>query len=174
VVQSGDLVVNKMKAWQGSLGFSTLDGIVSPAYFVYTVSPSIHGPYLHQLLRSKRYVEVLKQLSEGVRPDQWDLDPMALKYVPVLRPSADEQTKIVTHIHEATSSILRQIVTTEREIGLLREYRTRLVADVVTGKLDVRDAARDLPTEAAELEPAVVAEVLPDEAELESTSKEGE
>jgi type I restriction enzyme S subunit len=36
----------------------------------------------------------------------------------------------------------------EREIELLREYRTRLVADVVTGKLDVRDAAAGLPNEA--------------------------
>ena len=39
---------------------------------------------------------------------------------------------------------------TEREIGLLREYRTRLIADVVTGKLDVRAAARQLPAEAGE------------------------
>jgi len=36
----------------------------------------------------------------------------------------------------------------EREIELLREYRTRLVADVVTGKLDVREAAARLPEEA--------------------------
>ena len=36
----------------------------------------------------------------------------------------------------------------EREIELLREYRTRLVADVVTGKLDVREAAAQLPVEA--------------------------
>ena len=39
---------------------------------------------------------------------------------------------------------------TEREIALVREYRTRLIADVVTGKLDVREAAKNLPDEAAE------------------------
>ena len=37
----------------------------------------------------------------------------------------------------------------EAEINLLREYRTRLIADVVTGKLDVRDAAAQLPEETA-------------------------
>ena len=46
----------------------------------------------------------------------------------------------------------------EREIELLREYRTRLVADVVTGKLDVRPAARQLTAEAAEPEAGVPAE----------------
>ncbi len=58
----------------------------------------------------------------------------------------------------------------EREIELLREYRTRLVADVVTGKLDLRPAARQLPAE-AELEPADVSEEMPDEAGLSEVEK---
>jgi len=45
------------------------------------------------------------------------------------------------------------ITTTQREISLLKEYRTRLIADVVTGKLDVRDAAANLPDEVGESEP---------------------
>jgi type I restriction enzyme S subunit len=48
-----------------------------------------------------------------------------------------------------TASFDSTITRLEREIELLREYRTRLVADVVTGKLDVREAASDLPEEAA-------------------------
>lgn len=44
---------------------------------------------------------------------------------------------------------------TEREIGLLREYRTRLIADVVTGKLDVREAAARLPEPEAEAAPEI-------------------
>ena len=44
------------------------------------------------------------------------------------------------------------IGTARREISLVREYRTRLIADVVTGKLDVREAARGLPDEAGEVE----------------------
>ena len=54
----------------------------------------------------------------------------------------------------------------EREIALLREYRTRLTADVVTGKLDVRAAAAKLPETAAEA-PAADLEIPEDETELE-------
>ena len=49
-----------------------------------------------------------------------------------------------------------------REVSLLREYRTRLIADVVTGKLDVREAAAGLPDEVEELEPLDEAEDLID------------
>lgn len=53
----------------------------------------------------------------------------------------------------------------EREISLLREYRTRLVADVVTGKLDVRTAARHLPAESLVPEAAVPEEITEPELE---------
>jgi len=61
----------------------------------------------------------------------------------------DEQNAIVGHTSEQTRPLITTISRLEREIELLREYRTRLVADVVTGKLDVREAAARLPDEAA-------------------------
>ncbi|MGE3541761.1 MAG: restriction endonuclease subunit S [Candidatus Tectimicrobiota bacterium] len=51
-------------------------------------------------------------------------------------------------LHEALSSITSAHVRAQREIDLLREYRTRLIADVVTGKLDVRDVALPMLDEA--------------------------
>ena len=63
-------------------------------------------------------------------------------------PSAGEQQKIAHHIESETCSIDTAMARLNREIELLREYRTRLVADVVTGKLDVREAAARLPDEA--------------------------
>ena len=59
-----------------------------------------------------------------------------------------EQDAIVEHFTVQTSPLRTAIHRTEREIELLREYRTRLVADVVTGKIDVREAAGRLPEEA--------------------------
>ena len=67
----------------------------------------------------------------------------------VLLPKVDEQNKIVTALSEETRPVNTAISRLEREIELLREYRTRLVADVVTGKLDVREAAAQLPDEVA-------------------------
>jgi type I restriction enzyme, S subunit len=63
-------------------------------------------------------------------------------------PSAGEQKDIADHIESEARPIDGAVARVEREIELLREYRTRLVADVVTGKLDVRQASARLPEEA--------------------------
>ncbi len=80
-----------------------------------------------------------------------------------------EQDAIVEHTTKETQPLVNAITRLEREISLLREYRTRLVADVVTGKLDVRPAARLLPAEPLALEPAPDPEELT-ELEPEETS----
>lgn len=66
----------------------------------------------------------------------------------VLLPPPDEQVRLVAGIETETRALDTTISRLEGEISLLREYRTRLVADVVTGKLDVREAAARLPDEA--------------------------
>jgi len=66
-------------------------------------------------------------------------------------PPTSEQLEILKFVGVQTKPINDAILRSEREIGLLREYRTRLVADVVTGKLDVRAAARQLPEEGGKL-----------------------
>jgi len=85
----------------------------------------------------------------------------------VLLPSVDEQDAILHSLEAELDPVTTAIHRTEREIGMLREYRTRLVADVVTGKLDVGDAAGRIPVEAEELSAPIPAEDLTDEAELE-------
>ena len=60
-------------------------------------------------------------------------------------PCADEQAAIARYLDAATASIDRAVELSRRQIALVEEYRTRLIADVVTGKLDVREAAADLP-----------------------------
>ncbi len=64
-------------------------------------------------------------------------------------PDKREQEMLVEHIDSHTHPIDTAISRLEREIELLREYRTRLVADVVTGKLDVREAAAQVTEESA-------------------------
>jgi type I restriction enzyme S subunit len=58
-----------------------------------------------------------------------------------LPPTIEEQKRIVASVNESSESILAAIERAEREIDLIREYRTRLIADVVTGKVDVRGLA---------------------------------
>ena len=69
-------------------------------------------------------------------------------------PSLSEQERaIIEYVDEATAAIDAAIERTRRQIELLQEYRTRLIADVVTGKLDVREAAAQLVEEDDEVDP---------------------
>ena len=77
-------------------------------------------------------------------------------------PPRDEQEEIIDSLKISTHTTVATIDRTYREIVLLREYRTRLIADVVTGKLDVREAAARLPDEVEELEPLDEADALID------------
>ncbi|CAN5374700.1 restriction endonuclease subunit S [soil metagenome] len=77
-------------------------------------------------------------------------------------PPLREQAAIVRHLDKATASLTRAIEHAFREIDLLREYRTRLISDLVTGKLDVRVAAAGLPAEMEELPEHEAYEELPD------------
>jgi type I restriction enzyme S subunit len=89
-------------------------------------------------------------------------------YVPV--PPLPEQTAIVEYLDAQTAKLDAAIAAARREIELLREYRERLIADVVTGKVDVREVAAQLPDEppedeAAELEPMDEAKALAEDGE---------
>ncbi len=75
-----------------------------------------------------------------------------LRAFPILLPPVAEQKAILAEIAERTAGVEAAIARSVTELSLLREYRTRLVADVVTGKLDVREAAAGLPKEAGETE----------------------
>lgn len=75
-------------------------------------------------------------------------------------PKLDEQRQIIKTLTQQIDSFAAMLSRTDREIALLREYRTRLIADVVTGKLDVREAAAKLPDETGEPESLDEAESL--------------
>ena len=68
-------------------------------------------------------------------------------------PPKQEQKQVANHIGVATTGIDAAVARARRQVELVQEYRTRLIADVVTGKLDVREAAAQLPDEADEEEP---------------------
>jgi restriction endonuclease S subunit len=69
-----------------------------------------------------------------------------------LPPKIEEQEAIVAHLDLQSAAFRTAISRLSREIDLLHEYRTRLVSDVVTGKLDVREVAAGLPEEVLEEE----------------------
>jgi type I restriction enzyme S subunit len=146
----GDVVINTMWAWMGALAVSRYEGIVSPSYGVYRRknASELTEDYANYLLRTSLYVAEYTVRSTGITSSRLRLYPEQFLRVPILIPPQKEQEDIARYIVTETQGLDRAIDTAEREIELLREYRTRLVADVVTGKLDVREAVANLPDEA--------------------------
>ncbi len=138
MVKKGQFAMNKMKAWQGSYGISDYTGIVSPAYFIFDVSFD-NLEYFHYAIRSKVYVNFFAQASDGIRVGQWDLQMDKMKEIPFIVPPADEQIAIVKHIKKTLPKYDVAIEKLTAEVETLEEYKAKLIADVVTGKIDVRD-----------------------------------
>ena len=138
MVKKGQFVMNKMKAWQGSYGVSDYTGIVSPAYFIFDINFD-NMKYFHYAIRSKVYVNFFAQASDGIRVGQWDLQMDKMKEIPFIVPPADEQIQIVEYIESTLPKYDDAICVLREEIRGLEELKTKLISDVVTGKIDVRD-----------------------------------
>lgn len=135
-VQAGDFCINKMKAWQGSYGVSKYEGIVSPAYYTCKLK-GVNKDFFSIAVRSKTYISFFAQYSKGIRVEQWDLSAIALKEIPFLLPPLSEQHAIVSYITEKTSKIDLLTSKLQKEIEHLKEYKQRLISDVVTGQIKV-------------------------------------
>ena len=165
LVLPGDIAYNKMRAWQGAVGVSDYRGIVSPAYIVQRPRPGVDSRFFHHLLRTPAFAKEAERWSYGITSDMWSLRPEHFKMIYGCLPPLQEQTTIAEYLDNATAGIDNSIDRTRREIELMREYRTRLIADVVTGKLDVRQVAANLPDEPHEPEPLGQIDRLVDEGD---------
>lgn len=139
LVNKGDLVLNKMKTWMGSLGVSEYRGIVSPAYYVLTPNFEFFSGYLHHLLRSKVYIDQYASVSKGVRPGQWDLSIDSFKSLNIILPPLEEQKEIHKALTAMLSKNTRMIDLEGSRIEKLNEYRQSLISSVVTGKFKIME-----------------------------------
>ena len=143
-VQIGDFVVNKMKAWQGSMAVSNHEGIVSPAYYVYRfISDSFEKKYLHYLLRSKCYADEFRRLSAGIRIGQWDLPKSGFETTYVAIPSKGEQQRITNAIDIQLKKVDALISNVAAQIEKLKAYKQSLISEVITKGLDATIPLKD-------------------------------
>ncbi len=138
LVNPNDLVVNKMKAWQGSLGISEYEGITSPDYIVFSPRHRECSTFIHLLLRSQRMVSIYRSISNGIRPAQWRLEPDSFLGLTVFLPPEREQLDVVSFITDQSSRFDTLTAEAQRAIDLLQERRTALISAAVTGQIDVR------------------------------------
>ena len=136
LVRKGQFVINKMKSWQGSYGVSDYVGIVSPAYYVCDLTFPCKK-FFSMAIRSKAYIPFFTQYSKGIRVDQWDLSPIGLKSIPFIVPPIEEQQAIVDYSEAKLSKIDSCMADLQAEIDYLKEFKQRLISDVVTGQICV-------------------------------------
>lgn len=138
-VKCGDLVINKMKAWQGSLAISDYQGIISPAYYICKVNYSyVTNRFIHHYLRNRYLVELFEMLSSGLRIGQWDLAIEDFLNIEIaLPPTLKEQEFISEVIDKKCIEINNLISIKQQKIETLTEYKKSLIYEYVTGKKQV-------------------------------------
>lgn len=142
----GDVIITKdSEDWQDigvpALVTQTTDDLVCGYHLaILRPKPGVAiGRFLAYVLQSKPAVTQLSLSASGVT--RYGLSHGAIKAIAVPLPPVDEQNPIADYIDATTNSLTEAICRAQREIDLIREYRTRLIADVVTGKQDVRHLA---------------------------------
>ena len=145
-VQPGDLLLS-ITAYIGSVA------VVPPEFEESYVSQHVARCALRETAHNPRWIGyvLLSEVGQthgklslyGGTKDGLSLDDV--KDYPLLLPRRDEQDHLVAEIDRCSCDIDTAIERAQHEIELLNEYRTRLIADVVTGKLDVREVAAGLP-----------------------------
>ncbi|WP_411847823.1 restriction endonuclease subunit S [Staphylococcus hominis] len=139
LIEKNDVVINKMKAWQGSLGVSSFKGIISPAYYVYKIIDSdIYSNFLHYVLRNNLYLDEYRRISSGIRIGQWDLEKKEFEKLLYPFPnSTSEQQQIVQYLDKKIFTIDSLIEDKTKVIEELENYKKSLIYEYVTGKKEV-------------------------------------
>ena len=176
-LKAGDVIITKDSESWDDIAIPTfvpeaLSGVVC-AYHLALIRPfsgEIEGEFLFRAFSSDPVAEQFRVSASGVT--RFGLAQGAIKgaFFPV--PPLDEQRAIIAYINKKCAEISQTISRAEREIELMREYRTRLISDVVTGQIDVRNmevpavAEEELP--ALDEDAAETDEMIDDEGDMEA------
>ena len=132
LVQPHDIAYNKMRAWQGALGASTLRGIISPAYVVMRPRKEANPWFYHNLYRTPSFAKEAERWSYGITSDMWSLRPEHFKVIGSPLPPPDEQAAIVRFLDHANRKIDGFIRAKRKLIGLLNEQKQAIIHRAVT------------------------------------------
>ena len=142
-VKKGDLVSNIMLVWKRGLGVSPYDGIVSPAYSVFTFNDECYPGYYNYLVRSDEYITEFRKHSTGITMSRLRLYDDSFGSVLAHLPPLEEQKLISQYLDKKTEQIDRLVERIQKKIELLKEQRTSLINQCVTKGLDPNVEMKD-------------------------------
>ena len=135
-VELDDFVIS-MRSFEGGLERAWATGCIRSSYVVLRPAIEVDVEFFSYLFKSQAYIQALQSTANFIRDGQ-DLNFNNFCSVDLPFPPTEEQRRMAVALVEATANIDTTIARTRRQIELMEEYRTRLIADVVTGKVDVR------------------------------------
>ena len=136
LIKIGDIAYNKMRMWQGSLGYSKYRGISSPAYVILNPKMEINAKFFHYMFRTGFYTNYSKRFSYGIVDDQLSLRYVDFKRMYSIFPPLETQNKIVTYLDKKTKKLNEFIKKKERLIELLEERKKRSISIKLSTKKD--------------------------------------
>ena len=141
-VEIDDFVIS-MRSFQGGLERAWASGCIRSSYIVLQSVSEVAVGYFRYLFKSAGYISVLQSTANFIRDGQ-DLNVENFRQVDLPLPPMEEQQRIGQTLDRSIADIGNAIEQSRRQIDLLGSFRNRLIADVVTGKLDVRGASAAL------------------------------
>ena len=157
VLVAGDTIISTVRTYLKAVWFAgenPVNLVASTGFAVFSPLAAVEPEYLSYVLQDSGFVDQVTANSVGIAYPAIAESVLARLRI-AIPPSSSEQGGIVVAIKRQTGSLNTAIARTEREIALMQEYRTRLTADIVTGKLDAREAARHLPDTVEEIPVAI-------------------
>lgn len=143
LVKQGNLVNNIMLMWKRGLGVSPYNGVVSPAYSVFSFINNCHPAYFHYLLRSKEYITEFRRNSTGVVMSRLRLYDDSFGSIFSHYPPTNEQKLISRYLDKKNKQINSLTEKIQKKVELLKEQRTSLINHYVTKGLDPNVEMRD-------------------------------
>lgn len=138
IVKKNDIVVNIILAWMGSLGISTYNGVVSPAYDVYIPNEEKVVPhYYHYVFRTSGIANECYRYGRGIMMMRWRTYSSEFKRIHVPFPPLEEQQQIADYLDSKCSEIDTLIADKKRQLDILADYKKSLIYEYVTGKKEV-------------------------------------
>ena len=134
IVESNDIVFNKLKAHLGVFFMSKYHGLVSPDYAVYRTNDKVIPKYLEYLFHTSACISELKKYISGVAEGLMRLYTSDLFNIRICLPKVDEQIKIVEYVDNNVGLFDSLITEKESLINNLEAYKKSLIYEVVTGK----------------------------------------
>lgn len=136
-IRKGDLVIHQMDAFAGSIGVSDSDGKGTPVYICLQPKIECNNVYYAHLLRVMAYSGYIKSLYRGIRERSSDFRYETFARLALPLPPLSEQEEIVAYLDEKTAKIDLLIDKELQQIDHIKDLKQTLIADVVTGKVDV-------------------------------------